>query len=153
MSPVRIEAQRRLPVPLHEGFDYITDPANWPAYWPRLVSLDRASRWHDPGDRARVTLRFLGRAVTLDMTLLRIEPYRLVEYRSEQRGLPDAAHRRRFDDVDGALLFAIAVDFEPRRGWRGGIDRSVLRRATARTVRQTHANLDRHFRARRSPHS
>ncbi len=41
-----------------------------------------------------------GGAIELDMTLVRIEPYRLVEYTSEQRGLPVARHSRHFD-ADG----------------------------------------------------
>ena len=41
-APIRVEAGRRLPVPLRDGFDYITDPANWPEYWPRLITVDPA---------------------------------------------------------------------------------------------------------------
>ena len=65
-SVIRIEVERRFEVSVREGFDYITDPANWPEYWPRFVRLDPASRWHDRGDRARLTLRMLGRDVELD---------------------------------------------------------------------------------------
>ena len=147
---VLVEAERRFPVALHDGYDYITDPANWPEFWPRFVALDPGSRWRDPGDRAGVTLELLGRDVALAMTLLRVEPYRLVEYRSEQRGFPALVHRRRFDAVDGALRFGIAVEYAPRRGWRGGADRLVLRRAVARAVRETLANLDARFAARAS---
>ena len=38
-APIRIEAQHRLPVSVHDGFEYITDPNNWLEYWPRLVRL------------------------------------------------------------------------------------------------------------------
>ncbi|MGH2962520.1 MAG: SRPBCC family protein [Solirubrobacterales bacterium] len=93
---VRIEVERRFPISVREGFDYITDPANWPEYWPRFVRLDAASRWRTPGDRATLTLRMLGREVELEMTLVRITPYRVVEYTSEQRGLPAARHWRHF---------------------------------------------------------
>ena len=51
-APVRIDLERRLPVSLHDGFDYITDPANWPEYWPRLVRIVSAERWREPGDCA-----------------------------------------------------------------------------------------------------
>ena len=87
-SAIRIEVDRRFEVSVREGFDYITDPANRPEYWPRFVRLDPASRWHDRGDRARLTLRLLGRDVELDMALARREPCRVVEYTSEQRGFP-----------------------------------------------------------------
>jgi uncharacterized protein YndB with AHSA1/START domain len=144
-SDVRIEAQRRFPVPIHEGFDYITDPARWPEYWPRFVRLDPSSRWRSPGDRARITLRMLGRDVELDMTLARIEPGRLVEYTSEQRGLPAARHWRYFENADGELDYRVAVEYSPRPGWRGLLDRTVVRRAIARTVHETMGNLGRQF--------
>ena len=43
-SVIRIEVERRFEVSVREGFDYITEPANWPEYWPRFVRLDPGSR-------------------------------------------------------------------------------------------------------------
>ena len=97
---VRIKVEHRFDVSVHDGFEYITEPANWPANWPRFVRLDPASRWRAPRDRARLTLRILAREVTLEMTLARLEPYRVVEYASEQRGLPAARRWRHFQEVD-----------------------------------------------------
>jgi hypothetical protein len=145
-SVIRIEVERRFAVSVREGFDYITEPANWPAYWPRIVRLDPASRWRDRGDRARLTLRMLGRDVELEMTLARREPCRVVEYTSEQRGLPAARHWRHFDDADGDLAYRIAIEYSPRGGWRGVLDRTVVRAAIARTARETMDNLQRRFR-------
>jgi len=149
-APVRIEAERRLPVSLREGFDYITDPSNWPDYWPRLVRVSAAERWREPGDRASLTLRLLGRDVELEMTLVRMEPYRLVEYTSEQRGLPAARHLRSFDTAGDELRYRIAVEYEPRPGWRRVFDRLVVRRAIERGLRETMANLERRFGERSS---
>jgi hypothetical protein len=82
-APIHIAVEQHLPVSVRDGFDYITDPANWREYGPRLVPVDSATRWREPGDRAYVVQRILGREVELDMTLVRnIEPYRLVEYTS-----------------------------------------------------------------------
>ena len=142
-SVIRIEVERRLKVSVREGFDYITEPANWPAYWPRFVRLDPASRWRDRGDRARLTLRMLGRDVELDMTLARREPCRVVEYTSEQRGLPAARHWRHFDDADGDLAYRITIEYPARAGWRGALDRTLFRAAIARTARETMNNLQR----------
>ena len=111
---VRIEVEHRFGVSVHEGFDYITEPANWPAYWPRFVRLDPDSRWREPGDRARLTLRMLARDVELEMTLARLGPYRVVEYTSEQRGLPAARHWRHFDEADGGLAYRIVIEYSPR---------------------------------------
>ena len=148
IAPIRIEDERRLPVSLHDGFDYITDPTNWPEYWPRLVQITSARRWREPGDRASLTLRMLRREVELELTLVRIEPYRLVEYTSEQRGLPAARHWRHFDQAAGELAYRIAVEYQPRPGWRGLFDRLLVRRAVERTVRETMANLELRFRER-----
>jgi uncharacterized protein YndB with AHSA1/START domain len=139
---IRIEAGRTFPVGVRRGFDYITDPHNWLEYWPRAVSVDPDTRWKEPGDRARVVLRMFGRKVALNMTLLRIEPYELVEYTSEQGGLPAARHWRHFDEAGGELAYRIVVEFEPRHL----ADRIVVRRATARAVRETIESLDERFR-------
>lgn len=138
----RIEAQQRFPVPLRDGFDYITAVSNWPEYWPRLVRVAPESRWRVPGDRAGLVLRLLGRPVELEMTLDRLEPYRLVEYTSLQRGLPDARHERHFAEANGGFDYRLVVEFEQRPGWRGLFDRVLVRRATERAVRETLANLE-----------
>jgi hypothetical protein len=145
-EPIRVEARHVLPVTLREGFDYITDPANWPEYWPRFVRMSSLPRWREPGDRAALVLRIAGREVELRMTLTRIEPYRLVEYTSGQRGLPTARHERHFAERDGQLDYRISVEYQPRRGWRGVLDRLVVRRAIGRSLRETIANLDERFR-------
>ena len=150
-APIRVEAGRRLPVALRDGFDYITDPANWPEYWPRLIAVDPATRWREADDRARLVLRMLGRDVTLDMTLMRLDPCRLVEYTSEQSGLPPARHWRHFEGAGEELAYRIVVEYQPRPGWRGLLDRTLVRRAVERATRETLANLDRRFRERRIP--
>jgi hypothetical protein len=137
----RIEVDTRFDVSVQEGFDFITDMDNWPRYWPGLVRIEPDSRWREPGDRARLVLRLLGREVELEMTLRQFVPYRLVEYTSVQRGLPDAYHERHFEETDGRLGYRIVVSYEPRAGWRGLLDRVVVRRAIERAMRQTIANL------------
>jgi hypothetical protein len=106
---VRVEVEHRFGVSVREGFDYITDPANWPAFWPRFVRLDPDSRWRDQGR------------------------------------LPAARHWRHFDDDDGGLAYRIVIEYSPRAGWRGLLDRTVVRQATTRTARTTMANLERRF--------
>jgi uncharacterized protein YndB with AHSA1/START domain len=146
VAPVQLELAQRFPVSASDGFAYITDPANWPAYWPRLQRVVSVERWREPGDRAALVLRLLGRDVELQMTLVRFEPGRLVEYTSIQRGLPEARHRRRFDAAGGELHYRIAVEYTPRGGWRGPFDRLLVRRAIARSLRETLANLEARFR-------
>lgn len=144
---VRIDVEHRFGVSVHEGFDYITAPA----YWPRFVRLDPESRWRAPGDRARLTLRILAREVDLEMTLARLEPYRVVEYASEQRGLPAARHWRHFQEADGGFTYRIVIEYFPRAGWRGLLDRTLVRQAIAETARETTRNLEGRFREQRQP--
>jgi Polyketide cyclase / dehydrase and lipid transport len=136
---------RRFEVPIEHGFAYITDPANWPAYWPDLVRVEADSGWRAPGDRALVVLRFLGRPTDLELTLRRFEPPRVVEYDSRQRGLPDARHRRLFEPSDGGFDYGIVVEYRPRHGLRGTLDRTLVRRGVDRAVRRTLDNLEREF--------
>jgi hypothetical protein len=72
-----------------------------------------------------LVLGMLGREVELDMTLVRVEPYRLVEYTTEQPGLPAARHCRHFAEWDDRLAYRIVVEYRPRPGWRGPLDRPL----------------------------
>jgi len=96
--------------PLRHGFDYISDIDCWPDYWPNLVRVAPNSRWAQAGDRAAVTLKLLGRATELEMTLSRIEPYRLIEYTSVQRALPAAWHERHFAENRTGFDYRIVAD-------------------------------------------
>ena len=80
VAPVQLELTQRFPVTAGDGFAYITAPANWPAYWPRLQRVVSVERWREPGDRAALVLRLLGRDVELHMTLdaVRARPARRV---------------------------------------------------------------------------
>jgi hypothetical protein len=144
-QPIRVEAGRRFAFPLRAGFDYITDLAHWPEYWPGLIRLAPESRWSQPGDTARLTLRLLGRPTELEMTLTRIDHYRLVEYSSVQRGLPGARHERHFADDPAGFAYRVVVELEPRAGLRRLFDRLVVARAVERTAVQTLDNLERRF--------
>ena len=148
---VRIDVEHQFGVSVQEGFDYMTEPANWPMYWPRFVCLDPESRWRAPGDRAHLTLRILARDVDLEMMLARLEPYRMVEYTSEQRGLPAARHWRHFQDADGGFTYRIVIEYFPRAGWRGLLDRMLVRQAITQTARETIRNLECRFREQWQP--
>ena len=139
---IRIEHQERFAVPVETGFAFITDLANWPAYWPGFVRSEPGSRWAAPGDEARIVVELLGRETELRLTMRRLEPNRLVEYESVQPGLPDARHERHFTPAgsDG-FDYRLAVEYEPRGGVRGISDRLILRRGVERALRRTTANL------------
>jgi hypothetical protein len=140
---IRVEREHRFEVPLREGFDYITNPANWPAYWPGFVRIEPGSRWKEPGDETRLVVRLLGRELELRMTLTTLDRYRLVEYTSVQRVLPDARHERHFGGGGGGggFQYRLVVEYEPRPGLRGVYDRTLVRRGVERALRSTVESL------------
>lgn len=138
---VRVAASKRFAVTLERGYDYITDLGRWQEYWPNLIRVAPDSRWSQVGDVATVTLTLLGRATELELTLSRIEPYRLVEYTSVQRGLPAAKHERHFAEAGASFDYQVVVAFEPRTAF----DRLFVTRAVERMTRQTVQNLERRF--------
>ena len=140
---IRLEQTHRFATPLTVGFAYITDSANWPAYWPGLVRVEPSSRWAAPGDRATIVIRLLGRDVELAMTLTQLELNRLVTYTSVQHGLPDARHERHFTAAGDGFDYRLVVEYEPRSGLRGPFDRLIVRRAIAGAMRRTVENLER----------
>jgi hypothetical protein len=140
---MRVEREHRFDVPLAAGFEYVTDIANWPSYWPGIVRVEPGSRWAAPGDEARIVVELLGRQVELRMALRRFEPNRLVEYDSAQDGLPDARHERHFDPDGEGFRYRLVVEYEPRGGLKGLYDRVLVRRGIDGALRRTIANLER----------
>ena len=82
------------------------------------------------------------------MDVDRFEPNELVTYRSTQRGLPDAYHERHFDRDGDGFVYGLVVEYEPRSGLQGLLDRSLLRLGIRRAFRRTFADLAREFEAR-----
>ena len=142
---MRIEATRRYGVPVELGFAFITDTANWPAFWPGYVRLEDGSRWGATGDTARLVTRLLGRDRELVMTITAFEPNRLVTYTSTQRGLPDASHERGFEADGDGFVYRLAVEYEPRAGVAGVFDRLLLARGVRRAFDHTFEALGREF--------
>ena len=140
---VRIEASRIFSVDQEAGFDYITDPANWPQFWADLVDipdLGRA-RWQQPGDTMRLRMRLAGRLTDVHMTLDHLERPEVVRYHSAQKGLPDAKHERYFEPAPEGFTYRLVVTFTPRAGPAGLFDRTLFRYAAARALRRTIDNL------------
>jgi uncharacterized protein YndB with AHSA1/START domain len=139
----RLEAVRRYDIPVERGFAFITDTANWPRFWPGYVRLEEGSRWGAVGDTARMVTRLLGRERELTMTVTAFEPNRLVTYTSTQPGLPDARHERGFEPDGEGFVYRLVVDYEPRSGVAGAVDRVLLPRGIRRAFEQTFDALER----------
>ena len=141
----RIEAAHRYDVAVELGFAFITDTANWSKYWPGYVRLEEGSSWGAVGDTARLTIRLLGRERELTMTITALEPNRLVTYTSTQPGLPDVQHERHFEPDGEGFVYRLVVEYEPRGGIAGLVDRFVLERGIRRAFQSTLVALEREF--------
>jgi hypothetical protein len=145
----RIEAAHRYDVPVERGFAFITNTANWSKFWPGYVRLVEGSRWGASGDTAGLVTRLLGRDRELTMKITTFEPDRLVAYTSTQPGLPDAYHERHFEPDGVGFIYRLVVEYEPRRGLAGVLDRLLVARAIRCAFERTFAALERELRAAR----
>ena len=140
---VRVQAAYRYDVPVERGFAFITNTANWPKFWPGYVRLEEDSSWGTSGDTARLVTRLLGRERELTMTITAFQPNRLVTYTSAQPGLPDARHERHFEPDGEGFVYRLVVEYEPRGGVAGVVDRLLLARGIRRAFRSTFEALER----------
>jgi uncharacterized protein YndB with AHSA1/START domain len=138
----RVEAAHRYDVPVERGFAFITDTANWSKFWPGYVRLEQDSHWGAPGDTARLVTRLMGRERLLRMTVTAFEPNRRVTYTSSQPGLPDASHERHFEQDGEGFVYRLVVDYEPREGFAGLFDRTLLSRGIRRAFERTFDALE-----------
>jgi hypothetical protein len=145
---VRVESAHRYGVPAERGFGFITNAANWPRFWPGYVRLEPGSSWGAKGDTARLVTRLLGRDRELTMTVTEFEPNRLVTYTSTQPGLPDARHERHFEPEGDGFVYRLVVEYEPRGGVAGVLDRVLLARGIRRAFASTFAALERELEPR-----
>jgi Polyketide cyclase / dehydrase and lipid transport len=146
----RVEAAHRYDVPLERGFAFITDTANWSMFWPGYVRLEDGASWGAPGDTARLVTRLLRRERELTMTITAFEPNRLVTYASTQPGLPDAYHERHFEPDGDGFVYRLVVEYEPRGGIAGLLDRILLPRVIRRAFERTFEALEHEFQRRAS---
>ena len=142
---VRIEKSSTFPVDREVGFDYITDPMNWPEFWPDFVDIPDLdlTRWEKPGDTMLLRMRLAGRLTELQMTLDRLSRPALVHYHTAQRGMPETSHERHFEPSAEGFRYRLVISFAPRAGLIGLVDRTLFRYAATRALRRTLDNLAR----------
>jgi hypothetical protein len=144
---VRIEVIHTFDVSVAEAFAYITDTKNWPEYWPGFIRIENAATasWGTAGDQATVVIKLLNRERALNMQLETFRRDASVTYVSRQRGLPDVRHERHFEAVREGCKYRLIVEYEPRSGFAGLFDRTLVRRSVEQALRKTVQNLDRIF--------
>ena len=149
---LRIEVTHTFDVSVAEAFAYITDMKNWPEYWPDFIRIENlaAAGWSNPGDRATVVIKLLNRERALNMELEAVQKDASVTYVSRQRGLPDVRHERHFEATRDGCVYRLIVEYEPRTGFAGLFDRTLVRRSVEQAMRRTMQNLDRLFHKRRA---
>ena len=124
---LRIEVIHTFDVSVAEAFAYITDMKNWPEYWPDFIRIENpaATVWSNPGDRATVVIKLLNRERALNMELEAFQKDASVTYVSRQRGLPDVRHERHFEAARDGCVYRLIVEYEPRTGFAGLVDRRL----------------------------
>jgi hypothetical protein len=146
---LRIEVVHTFDVSVAEAFAYITDMKNWPEYWPDFIRFDNpaATSWSNPGDRATVVIKLLNRERALNMELKAFQKDTCVTYVSRQRGIPDVRHERHFEAARNGCVYRLIVEYEPRTGFAGLFDRTLVRRSVEQAMRRTMQKLDRLLRS------
>jgi len=125
---------------------------NWPEYWPDFIRIENpaAAGWSNPGDRATVVIKLLNRERALNMELEAFQKDASVTYVGRQRGLPDVGHERHFEAARDGCVYRLIVEYEPRTGFAGLFDKTLVRRSVEQAMRRTMQNLDRLFHKRRA---
>ena len=124
-SPIR--SHRRAWLRVHHGHGELVEVLARVRAPRRGLELG-SSRRNGPSD-----VRLLGRERLLTMTMTGLEPNRLVTYTSTQPGLPDAQHERHFEPDSEGFVYRLVVEYEPRGGVAGVVDRFLLARGIRRT--------------------
>jgi hypothetical protein len=119
---MRVTVSQRFASSLRRGCDYSTDLQRQPERWPGLIDL--AFSLAPVGAGRHGTSDAWGAQTAGEVQLRRIDPYRLIEYTSVERGLPAARRERRLAKARAGNDDTIVVDFQPRDGLRPPVDRS-----------------------------
>jgi polyketide cyclase/dehydrase/lipid transport protein len=145
---VHIEVSHTFPVSVSEAFAYITDIQNWPEYWPNFVRIENpsAAKWSSPGDKVTVVLKLLNRERVMKMELKEFQKDSRVIYVSRQAGLPDAHQERHFKTIPAGSEYRVVVEYQPRQGLVGLVDRLLVKASVEKAMRKLVQNLDRVFR-------
>ncbi len=142
----RVEVAHEIPVPRTEAWDYITSPDNWLDYWPGLASIGEVPEgWPSSGQSIDLVMHVVGSDRPVHLDLDTVMPYRMLAYRSRQKGLADGTFELHFADTGTGTKYRICIAFEPRRGLLGVLDRLVVAPVIQRDLRRTMHNLDKVF--------
>ncbi len=129
MSRAQVAYGALLPVPQEWAFAFVSDPRQWPLFFPTMESGEPLDGWGSPGGRARMRVRFLGRLRTLELELLEWDAPRSFRYLASRPGWPPLDHARVFVPEDGGTRLRASTVLHPRPGVRGVLDRVQLRLA------------------------
>jgi len=144
---VRVEVSGGLPVPPSEAFNYVTDMAQWPSFFPGFVRVlnPETARWSNPGDCVTVISHLFGRENHLHMQLEEFTAGERVRFVLRQRALPVAHHERHFIERAEGCECRFITTYASRPGLTGFLDRSVVKRGIRRALRHAMRRIQSHF--------
>ena len=113
-----------LPLPLDEAFDFVSDPENWPLFFPGVRAVDKDDDWGRVGGHARLTTVILGRALSMQLVLTEWDPPRMFRYTVSQGDAPgNDDNRRVFRAIPGGTRLSGTTEIPARPGPAGLLDR------------------------------
>ncbi len=138
-APARISYGAVVPLPPDEAFAFVSEPSNWPAFFPSVRSVSKEQGWEAVGGRASMASDFLGRTVAAELEMTVWDPPREFRYLMRQVGGPPLDNRRVFEPVPGGTRLRGSTEGTMRLGPRGLIDRvrvQALRRIYAEAMKR-----------------
>lgn len=139
-TPLASTSTTTLPVDPDHAFSYVSNPANWPHFFPGVRSTRVVDQWSGVGGRVQVSMEFFGRSYTAEFELTEWHPPHAFRYTARQDGRPDLDSRRTFSVTGSGTRFTATTELDRRQGLPGLLDRVSLR-FTQRAQRRALARL------------
>jgi uncharacterized protein YndB with AHSA1/START domain len=134
---------REYPIDRKALFDHVTDPATWPSFYSGLTDVDVPDRFDEPGHRATLRYRVLGRIVDVESELLEYDPPNRFRTRAQTPGLPPVEHDWHYEDTDGGTKVTVTLTSHEVDSWLGRtLDRFVLPRQLEKDLERSLDNVE-----------
>ncbi len=143
---VRIELTETFPVPLREGFEFLSQVDHWPNWHSGVTEIREAPKcgvWGKPGDTVLFCAKVLGRSLAGTVVMKEMRKYDLVRSVVTMLGLPEVHQEYRYTAADDdSFLLTVTLETEETTDFFGQVvDRTLLPRIMERDLRRTMVNL------------
>ena len=146
---MRVELSREYPIPLKQGYDYMTDPLLFPVWRTGMIEIldPEHAAWNQAGDGIRFAYRLLGRRVEGEAILDEARDAELIRFTGTVPGIPKV-HETWHYRATGEDSFEVRTVQETEEAtslFGKAIDRTLFPRAIERDLRRAFDNLEEIF--------